>query len=91
MKTYIAYDLSRNKFMTRKHKRRIARKAVEERSWYESPRGYIKRVSNSRRAGSRTGYVKNLCNRKLRRRPITDTNDNYGTYRKMYEYAWEVD
>lgn len=103
MKNYIAYDLSRKRYMEDRHRKRVRRKCNEAVYSYElidekyTRRGrepikkpYVKRRYRGTRRGSYSGWFKAYCNRKMRHTNTEEFPCNHSGYRKLHEYWYEI-
>jgi len=93
-KAYVAHDLSRNRFMTEKHKQQVLRKIDESDNgrrirchgyFLDKDTGRIYRVSRPNR---RAQYLRHCSNKKLRSNKNFDINNS--GYRKNYDFWWEL-
>ena len=105
-KTYCAYDLSRNKFMTNRNKKRCIEKAKNCNGYYYSEERYIGHCEYEKRKKPRlkrfwrsghnskegySTYKKRNNNRRFRRIPVEAELSSGAFYKKCFEYWWDID
>lgn len=88
MKTYIAYDLSRNRFKTGRSKTRDKKRAeLCHGRYFDEDKNRVVRCYR----GKRSRYLKTECNRRLRHSHRDFSSQQPGRYRRCTEFWYILD